>query len=422
MNIIDCLQKRGFIDQISSDELKDAVERPINLYIGFDPTSDSLHLGNLMGIIALEWFRKYGHTPYILLGGATGRIGDPSGKSKERPLLQDSQIEKNIQQIKSFFKNIFDTPGPDPIIVNNNDWLMDYPFIDFLRDVGKQFRLSTMLAKESVKNRMEEEGMSFTEFSYQIVQAYDFYHLFTHDQVTLQMGGSDQWGNITAGLDLIRKLEGKSPFGATHPLLIRSDGKKFGKTEKGAVWLSDDKLSPYYFYQYLYRVPDADVIHLMKMLTFMDLEEIEEYAQKMQHKDYEPNSAQKRLAEEVTRFVHKESGLEKALHMTDVAKPGSEAQLDERSLQEMTDTLPTKIFLKDDLIGKRYTEIANQIGLVPSKSEAVKLIKNKGAYLNNNRIEDIQMILSSEDLIAGRFLLFAAGKKKRMIIQVKNES
>ncbi|MES2273689.1 MAG: tyrosine--tRNA ligase [Chlamydiota bacterium] len=417
-NVIDTLAERGFIDQMTNPELREKVKQPVKVYVGFDPTADSLHLGNLVGIMALAWFQKFGHTPFVILGGATGRIGDPSGKSVERPLLDDAVLEANVRSIGAFFHQIlrFDT-GHLPVILNNDAWLGTFNLIQFLRDVGKHFRMGPMLAKESVRSRIQsDEGMSFTEFSYQILQAYDFYSLSQDHEVILQMGGSDQWGNITAGIELSRKLGGQALYGLTFPLLTRSDGKKFGKSEEGAIWLSSDKLSPYYFYQYLVRVPDADVIHLLKMLTFLDLKEIQELEKAM----HVPNQAQKRLAEEVTRFVHGKEGLVAALRVTEGIAPGSDAKLSGAVLQELASDMPNTILSLNEIIGQKYIDLALRVGLVPSKGEGIRLIKNGGAYLNNERISDPAFSISSTDLIDGAYLLLSAGKKKRMLITVRS--
>jgi len=420
MNVITLLEERGFIDQKSSDDVEKLVEKPINLYVGFDPTAESLHLGNFVGIMALLWFQKHGHTPYILLGGATGRIGDPSGKSQERPLLQEEQIQKNISCLESFFIKLFSRfDGPKPVIVNNDSWYKDFSFIDFLRDIGKQFRMGPMLAKESVKQRLnQEEGMSFTEFSYQMLQGYDFCHLKKQDNVILQMGGSDQWGNITAGIEYTRKKEAETVYGITFPLLTRADGKKFGKTEKGAIWLDDKVLSPYQFYQHLFRVSDADVIKLMRLLTFMDLEEIQKIEKSMKDPDYIPNTAQKKLAEQVTLIVHGQEGLDVALKVTEGAKPGKQTVLSKEVLKEIAKDMPNKQLSKKEVVGQKISDIAVLIGLVSSKGEMNRLIKNGGAYLNNEKIEQTTCTIEEKDLIDDVFLLFGAGKKKKILVSI----
>ena len=419
-NVIEALAERGFIDQMTSPDLKEKLAKPSKVYLGFDPTADSLHLGNLVGIVALAWFQKFGHTPYALIGGATGRIGDPSGKSAERPLLDQHELDHNVASLKKFLVKILEVPqGPKPVVLNNNDWLGTFTLIDFLRDVGKHFRVGPMLAKESVRARLEtEEGMSFTEFSYQLLQGYDFHYLNQKYGVLVQLGGSDQWGNITAGTEFNRKVKGEQIFGLTFPLLTRSDGKKFGKSEEGAIWLSAEKLSPYRFYQYLFRVPDADVIRLLKMLTFMDLSEIHAIEQSMRLADYEPNSAQKKLAEEVTRFVHGEEGLKAALRVTAGIQPGSEAKLSSEVLKEIAADMPHASMPYDEVVGKKWIDVAVKIGLFPSKSEGVRLVKNGGAYLNNERIDDPGFAIEKNHLIDGEFLLLSSGKKKKILIEI----
>jgi tyrosyl-tRNA synthetase len=416
-NLIDLLVERGFIDQMTHQELREKLEKPLKVYVGFDPTADSLHLGNLVPIMGLAWFQKFGHTPVAILGGATGLIGDPSGKSAERNLLDEKTLSHNVSCIDAFLRKIlrFST-GPSPLILNNYDWLGRFSLIDFLRDVGKQFRIGPMMAKEMVRTRLQsEEGMSYTEFTYQILQSYDFYYLCKNHGVTVQMGASDQWGNITAGIEFNRKLGGDTLYGLTFPLLTRSDGKKFGKSEEGAIWLSSEKLKPYQFYQHLIRVADADVIRLLKMLTFLDMKEIQEIEAGM----HVPNSAQKRLAEEVTRFVHGEEGLETALRVTSGMNPGSEALLSGGLLETLADDMPSIELLLSEVVGQKYVDIAVKIGLVSSKTEGVKLIKNGGAYLNNERISDPSLVLSSSNLIDDAYLLFSAGKKKRMLVKIR---
>lgn len=411
MNIFDCLEERGFVDALTSDELR-KIKTPLSLYVGFDPTSDSLHLGNLMGIIALRWFEKFGHKPVVLLGGATGKIGDPSGKSVERPLLTEDVLQKNLAGIKKQFDRCLD----NATLLNNDDWLGKFNLIDFLREVGKHFRMGPMLGKESVRARIQsDEGMSFTEFSYQLFQGYDFYYLMKEHGVTLQVGGSDQWGNITAGIELTRKLGGKEIYGMTFPLLTRSDGKKFGKTEEGAIWLSPEKVSPYQFYQYLYRMPDADVVKLLKLLTFLELSEIAEIEKESKS---QPNFAQKRLAEEVTRYVHGEEGLDIAKRVTLAIAPGSKAKLDLEVLEAVSKDMPGSKHSKSEVVGATFAEVASKSGLVQSKGDAGRLVKNGGAYLNNEKVSDHTLTIASAHLIGDRYLLLASGKKKKHLIEI----
>ncbi|MGH2613372.1 MAG: tyrosine--tRNA ligase [Rhabdochlamydiaceae bacterium] len=412
MNIIDCLKERGLIEATTSEELKSVCEKPIKLYIGFDPTADSLHLGSLVGIMVLKWFQKFGHTPVVILGGATARIGDPSGKSTERVLLDAETVEKNITRIRTHFEMILD----QPTLINNDTWFSKYFFIDFLRDIGKHFRVNIMLAKDSVKSRLQsEEGISFTEFSYQLLQSYDFYHLYK-EGVILQGGGSDQWGNITAGTELIRKLLGQTAYGLTYPLLTRSDGKKFGKTEGGTIWLAADRTSPYELYQYPFRMPDADVIKLMRMLTMIEIEEILKWEKALEEPTYVPNSAQKRLAEELTTLLHGPEGLQSALRATEAAAPGHQTELSSEVFRQMMKDLPYVELSKVDVIDKQYADIAVRSGLVTSKGEATRLIAQGGAYLNNDRVENPQLRFNESHLINGEFILLAAGKKKKILL------
>ncbi len=420
-NVLDCLQSRGLIEAITSEDMRERLRRPIKFYLGFDPTADSLHIGHLTGMMVMAWLQKYGHTPIVILGGATGRIGDPSGKSVERPLLSEEEISSNVENLRKQFACVLDFKHPTcpAKTLDNFDWLGQYPLLNFLRDVGRHFRVGAMLGKEMVRARIDsEEGISFTEFSYQLLQAYDFYYLLKHENVEMELGGSDQWGNITAGLDLIRKLEGRPAYGLTFPLLTRSDGKKFGKTEGGAIWLAADRCSPYDFYQYLYRMPDADVIKLMKMLTLMEMSEIRTIEQAMKKPDYVPNSAQKRLAEELTRMIHNEEGLQSALRATQAAAPGHAAELSPEAFQQMMKDLPHVKLTRADVVDRKFIEVAAQTGLASSKGEATRLIAQGGAYLNNERIDDPQFKLSQQHLIGGEFLLLGAGKKKKILVHI----
>lgn len=420
-NVIDILKERGLIDAMTSEEIPTMCSRPIKVYCGFDPSADSLHLGNMVALMGLAWFQKCGHTPVAIVGGATGMIGDPSGKSTERQLLDQDAIEKNVlgirRNIEVFVK--FDDSSTSAVILNNYDWFKKFSFIDFLRDVGKFFRIGPMLAKDSVKGRMSsEEGMSFTEFAYQVLQGYDFLYLFKNYGVTMQLGGSDQWGNITAGTELIRKVEGQSAFGITFPLLTKSDGQKFGKSEKGAIWLSADRLSPYEFYQQLVRVSDADVINVMKKLTFMEMEDILDYERQMKQPDYQPNTAQKRLAAEVTRIVHGDENLKIALQVTEGASPGSNTSLDASVLENLAQNMPSYTLKREEVLNTKLVDLIAKIGLQPSKGETRRLMRNGGVYLNNIKILDEAYTIASDQLIEDRLLLIALGKKQKALIQV----
>ena len=420
-NVIDILKERGFIEAMTSEELHPHLAQPRKIYCGFDPTSSSLHLGNMIAIMGLAWFQRFGHTPVAVIGGATGMIGDPSGKSKERQLLDEPTIRANEQGIKKNLEAILDfrDPSRNAILTNNFDWFKNYYLIDFLRDVGKFFRVGPMLAKESVKARLSsEEGISFTEFSYQLLQGYDFLYLNEHHDVTVQIGGSDQWGNITAGSDLIRKVKNRSVFGLTFPLLTTSEGKKFGKTEEGSVWLSPEKLSPYHFYQYLYRTADSDVVKLMRLLTFMDMEEIREYEKQLSSSKYEPNVAQKRLAQEITRIVHGDAGLETAIKVTNAASPGSQTTLDASMLENVASDMPSRELKANEILDIKLVDIIVKTELVTSKGEARRLIQNGGVYLNNEKIKDENRVITESDLIDKRLLLLAVGKKNKILIRI----
>lgn len=418
-DIIAFLEKRNFVDQKTHENLGEILQTPALVYLGIDPTAPSLHLGNLVGIIALMHFQRKGHRPVILIGGATGLIGDPSGKDKERPLLTGELVHQNAKalerQLAHFF---FQDESIRPLFVNNYDWFSKMSAIEFLRDIGKQFRIGQMMGKESVRARLQsEEGMSFTEFSYQLLQGYDFFHLFKHHKVTVQIGGSDQFGNITAGIEYVRRVEAASVYGMTFPLLTRSDGKKFGKSEKGAIWLDGALCTPYEFYQYLYRTPDADVIKMMKMLTLMDIEEIHHIEKEMTLPSYTPNRAQKRLAEEVTKIVHGQHGLDEALKASATLAPGK-MEFNEENLQEIAKSVPSASFSKQELLGSSYADIAVKGGLIASKSEVRRLIQNNGAYLNGEKVTDPNLIITDTHLLKGNLILISCGKKKSLLIQV----
>lgn len=423
-NVVDILRSRGLVQDLTGPELEVlAAKKCISVYCGFDPTAESLHLGNLLGIVVLAWFQKCGHRPVALLGGATARVGDPSGKSAERPVLSDAMIAQNIKGIEATLKQLLEvSSNPDlkePLFVNNLDWLGNMNLLAFLKDVGKCARVGTMMAKDSVRNRLESEtGISFTEFTYQLLQGYDFVHLAKSENVQVQIGGSDQWGNIIAGTELIRKMMGSETecHGLTFPLLLKADGNKFGKSEGGAIWLSPTSLSPYKFYQFLFNTADADVIKLLKCLTFVSLEEIVELEESMTLPQYVPNTAQRRLAEEVTRFVHGHAGLAQALKATEALKPGTETQLDAATL--LQSDAPMADLSKSEVVGKMLADVMVTVGMQPSKAAVRRMIKGGGVRVNNSKVEDEERDIREEDLVDGQLLLLAAGKKNKIVVRV----
>lgn len=417
-DLVAVLRERGFIDAVTSDELEGQKPQDLKIYVGFDPTSDSLHLGNLVAVMGLAWCQRFGCETYAIAGGATGMIGDPSGKSHERNLLDEATIQKNLEGITRSLGLVLDSDQTR--VLNNFDWFSDVSFIHFLREVGKQFRMGTMLAKESVKTRLSsEEGMSFTEFSYQLLQAYDFLHLYDHFGVNVQMGGSDQWGNITAGIELIRKMRGGQAYGMTFPLLTRSDGKKFGKSAEGAIWLNPEKITTYDFYQHLVRLQDDEVIPLMRLLTFMEMDEIEQIERAMKNHELPPNDAQTRLASEVTKMLHGEEALLLAQQVTKAAKPGGKTSLDGATLQALCKELPSRSLQKHEVEDLTMLDLLDKTGLLSSRSEARRLIKGGGAYLNNEKIQDERAIVDLSSLIDGQWLLVSVGKKKKIVLRVE---
>ncbi|XP_024369526.1 tyrosine--tRNA ligase, chloroplastic/mitochondrial [Physcomitrium patens] len=422
-NVVEVLEERGLIESVTSEELKaTCMKQRLKVYCGFDPTAESLHLGNLLGIIVLSWFQRCGHIPVALIGGATGRIGDPSGKSKERPALDDDTLVRNVNGIRKILSNILKGNSDEDekvVVLNNYDWLKEISLLDFLKDVGKYARVGTMMAKESVKARLNsEDGMSYTEFTYQLLQGYDFVHLFREEGISVQIGGSDQWGNITAGTDLVRRLlQQEGAYGLTFPLLLKSDGTKFGKSESGAIWLAPSSLSPYNFYQHLFATPDADVIKFMKRLTFVDIKEIEALEASMKQPGYAPNSVQKRLAEEVTRFVHGEQGLTEALKATQALAPGAAAALDSQTLEAIAQDVPS-CSISYSVVGKPLVDVSVSTGLLQSKAAVRRLIKQGGLYLNNVKVEDEGKTMVAEDIIDDKIFLLSAGKKNRLVVRV----
>jgi tyrosyl-tRNA synthetase len=417
--ILDDLTWRGLVaDMAHREELERLLAPgapPITLYVGFDPTADSLHLGHLIGLLILRRFQQAGHRPIALAGGATGMIGDPSGKSAERNLLSPEALEANIAGIRGQLAKLldFETKTNPALLVNNADWVRPISILDFLRDIGKHFSVNAMMAKDSVKSRMEgPSGISFTEFSYSLLQAYDFLHLFNTHNCVLQAGGADQWGNITAGIDLIRRKNEKIACGLTTPLLTKTDGTKFGKTEGGAVWLSSEKTSVYRFYQFLIQVEDAQVIQLLKYFTFLPQEEI--VALEEQHKATpERRDAHKKLALELTGLVHGETATTDAIRASEILFGGSLEGITEAQFNEVIAEVPN-VTLSRDLLGQpgaALPEILLASSLSPSKSQGRKDVGLGGVYVNNVRATEAKTILDTEQLLFGKFILLRKGKR-----------
>ncbi|KEH32330.1 putative tyrosine--tRNA ligase [Medicago truncatula] len=433
-NVIGILEQRGLLDSITNESLRtissNTINAPLKVYCGFDPTAQSLHLGNLLALIVLSWFRRSGHNVVALIGGATARVGDPSGKSLERPQLDVQTLERNTAGIENTIRTILGRVQNHPnsgngndsvVVLNNYDWWKEFSLLDFLKRVGKYARVGSMMAKESVRKRLESEhGMSYTEFTYQLLQGYDFLYLFQNEGVNVQIGGSDQWGNITAGTELIRKIlqvEGGT-YGLTFPLLLKSDGTKFGKSEDGAIWLAPSMLSPYKFYQYFFSVPDADVVRFLKILTFLDIYEIVKLEEEMKRPGYMPNTAQRRLAEEVTRFVHGEDGLSEALRATEALRPGSETKLDWKTIEGIAEDVPSCSLAYDEVLNQSLVDLSVSSGLFDSKSAARRLLKQGGVYLNNSRVDSENKRIEAADIVDGKVLLLSAGKKNKVLVRI----
>ena len=398
-------------------------------YIGFDPTSDSLHIGSLVQILILMHFQKSGHKPIVLIGGATGMIGDPSGKSTERNLLSKNDLEKNINGIKTQLSKFLNFDSKDKnaaVICNNKDWFNNIKLIDFIRDIGKHLTVNYMIAKDSVKKRLSKdskEGMSFTEFTYQIIQAYDFYHLFKNENCILQMGGSDQWGNITSGTELIRKKTGKKVFALTCPLITKTDGTKFGKTDEGNVWLDKNRTSPYKFYQYWLNISDEDAIKYIKIFTFYSEEEIQKFI-KEHKKAPHLRSLQKIIASDLTRLVHTDDDLEKAIIASNILFGKSTSNdlslLDEKTFLDVFSGVPqTTISLKYLNTNPIVREFLYKVKFLSSKSEINRAIKENSISINKDKIKDTDS-LSKSNLICDKYILAQRGKKNYFLIVVKH--
>ncbi|MBX7167394.1 MAG: tyrosine--tRNA ligase [Pirellulales bacterium] len=417
------LRWRGLIHQMTDDAgLPNwLAQQPRVLYAGFDPTADSLHVGSLLGLLTLRRFQRAGHRPLLLVGGATGMIGDPTGKSEERNLLSLEALEANVAGISQQAQRFLDFSGPNAArLVNNFDWMRNYSYLDFLRDVGKNFPVNVMLAKDSVKARLErsDAGLSYTEFSYMLLQAFDFVHLHRQYGCELQLGGSDQWGNITAGIDLARRMDGKQLFGLTWPLLTKSDGTKMGKTESGTVWLAADRTSPYAFFQYWINVEDSDAGRCLRLLT--DLSEPEIMAlDKRRTEAPEARDSQRRLAEELTRLVHGESGLQTAQQATEIFFGAEIDKLSDVELVGIFADVPSCELSRSQLDGEGFSliDVLCHSGLAASKGEARRTIQQGGAYVNNRRVANIDARVTAADLASETMIVLRAGKKKYALLR-----
>ncbi|AXG73458.1 tyrosine--tRNA ligase [Flavobacterium arcticum] len=430
-NFVEELQWRGMVHDIMPGTEEQLNKEMTTAYIGFDPTSDSLHIGSLVPIIILVHLQKCGHKPIALVGGATGMIGDPSGKSDERNLLDEAALEKNVAGIKGVLSRFLDFDSTDanaPMLVNNYDWMKEFSFIDFARDVGKRITVNYMMAKDSVKKRLTGEagsGMSFTEFTYQLIQGYDFYHLYKHHNCMLQLGGSDQWGNITTGTELVRRMndEGAKAYAMTCPLITKADGSKFGKSEGGNIWLDADKTSVYKFYQFWINTTDVDAEKYIKIFTFLPKEEIEQLV--MEHKEAPHlRLLQKKLAEQVTIFVHSEQELEKAIKASNVLFGKSDADdlkaLDSATFLEVFDGVPqAEVAMTDIEEGLAIIDaFVAKSEFLSSNGEARRALKENSISVNRAKVKE-DYTITKEDLINDQFVLLQKGKKNYYILRIK---
>ena len=423
-DIIAELAWRGLISQTTDDRRLPQWlgERPRTLYAGFDPTADSLHVGHLVPAMMLRRFQQAGHRPIALVGGATGMIGDPSGKSEERNLLSVEVLRQNVAAVETQLRRFldFDCRQNSALLVNNYDWMGRFGYLEFLRDVGKHFPVNVMLTKDSVRSRLErtDAGLSYTEFSYMLLQAYDFAYLYDHYGCELQVGGSDQWGNITAGIDLARRLRGVQLYGITCPLLTKSDGAKMGKTESGTLWLAPEKTRPYEFYQYWINLDDADVGTCLRFFSDLDQREIESLLAEHQC-DPGRRTAQRRLAAELTGLVHGPDGLATAERATEIFFGAEISHLSDAQLEAIFADVPSSQLPRDRLAGDGLSIIDAlfEAGLAASKGEARRIVSQGGAYVNNRRVEGIEKRLTPADLASRSTIILRSGKKNYALLR-----
>ncbi|SDG79484.1 tyrosine--tRNA ligase [Chitinophaga filiformis] len=427
MNLIEELRWRGMVQDIMPGTEEQLLKEMTSAYVGFDPTADSLHIGSLVPILLLVHLQRAGHKPFALVGGATGMVGDPSFKAEERKMLDLDTLAHNQKGIKAQLEKFldFDPAKPNAAeMVNNFDWFKDISFLDFIRDVGKHITVNYMMSKDSVKRRLEgDSGMSFTEFTYQLIQGYDFYHLYTAKGVKLQMGGSDQWGNIVTGTELVRRKANGEAFAFTCPLLKKADGSKFGKSERGNVWLDPQKTSPYLFYQFWVKVADEDAKNYIKIFTFLPQQEIDELIA-LHDQDPGKRLLQKKLAEQLTIFVHGEKELEFALKASDLLFRNDTAEvlqsLTETQLLEIMDGVPQVEVAAADLeAGKDVVSFLAETSILPSKGEARKMVQNNGISINKVKVTAIDQKVDKSQLLNDRYILVQRGKKDYHLIIVK---
>jgi tyrosyl-tRNA synthetase len=418
------LRWRGLLHDATEGAGEHLAEAPRSIYVGFDPTGPSLHIGTLLPIMGLVHAQRAGHTPIALVGGGTGLIGDPSGKTAERKLLTKEHAAANAEAIRAQLEHFLDFGAKsNPARVRNNlDWLGGLALVDFLRDIGKHFSVNQMLAKESVKRRIESEetGISFTEFSYALLQSYDFLELHRREGCTVQMGGSDQWGNITAGIDLVRRMDGARAYGVVFPLITQASGVKFGKTEEGTVWLDAGMTSPFRFYQYWINVDDADVVKYLKFFTLLGEDRIEELTAEVESAP-QARAAQKALAEDVTRRLHGETGLAAAERATRALFGGDVDGLGADEIADIFADVPSTEVPKEALVGagKPLVDLLAETGIASSKGEARRSIEGGGVYLNGVRVADVGAVVTIDHAIEGRFLLVRMGKKRYHLVAVR---
>src|SRR5437016_12996886 len=420
MNLYDEFQWRGMLHEATPDLQQILAEEKLTAYIGFDPSAASLHVGSLLPVMGLARLQRFGHTPIAIAGGGTGLIGDPSGKTKERQLLTTEQVEENLAGIKEQLSRFLDfgAAGNPASIINNADWLAPISMMEFLRDVGKYFTVNNLLAKEAIKRRLEtEEGISFTEFSYPLLQAYDYLILHDRHGCNLQMGGSDQWGNILAGIDLIRRLRGTRAHGLVFPLVTTTSGVKFGKTEAGAVWLDPKLTSPYRFYQFWLNTDDRDVIIYLKFFTWLSQEEIGKLEESVRAEP-EKRTAQRELARQVTAMVHGQTELEKALRASEVLFGKEISGLSVDDILDIFADVPSTELERAKLDGLTLGDALVLSGLAPSKGEAKRLVQGGGAAVNNVRSDDVRKTISSSDFIEGRVLVLRKGARHYHLIRI----